>query len=88
MHTSLILLGHRIQHIVIIAVRTVLIRLLKEQRVLPKHFLAFFARKHQLIGLFKRVVLHFVVAVRALEPFLAAGRSDGRLDVQDVLAHI
>ena len=85
---SFILFSDGIEHVLIIAVGAVFIRLFESDDVLPKHLSAFLAGKCHLSGLLESVVRHFVMAVGALEPFLAAGRSDGSLDIENMLAHI
>jgi hypothetical protein len=56
--------------------------------VLAESLLALLAEEGHLDGLLQGVVGHLVVAVRTIEPLLAAGGADSGLDVQDVLAHL
>lgn len=70
----------------IIAVWTVLVALLILRSILSEAFLALFAGEDHVVVLCERVIGGFAVAVGAVEPFLAAGRADGDLSVEDVLA--
>lgn len=56
--------------------------------VLAERFLALLADEDHLEALEQRVVGRLGVALGAVEPFLAAGRADGDLCVEDVAAHI
>ena len=58
-----------------------------DESIFAEDFAADFAGEGEFVGLFELVVAHVVVAVGALEPLLAAGRPDGHLHVQNVLAH-
>ena len=60
---------------------------LKLAGVLAKRFLALLADEDHLEALEQRVVGRLGVALGAVEPFLAAGRADGDLRVEDVAAH-
>lgn len=91
---SFVLFGNGVQHVAVVAAAsihcllwTVFIALFECEHILPEDLFALLAGKYHLIGLFERVIFHFVVAVCTIEPFLAAGCTDGRLDVEDVLAH-
>lgn len=71
---------------VVVAVRAVLVALLKLLGVLAEALLALLARKRHFGGLGKRVVLGFGMAFGTVEPLLAAGTADRDLGVEDVLA--
>lgn len=60
---------------------------LEAEHVLAEGLLAYFAHEGHLGGFLQGMIRKLVVAVRTVEPFLAAGAADGGLDVQDVLAH-
>ena len=78
---------HRLDtHEVVVTVRTVLIALIELRDVLPEGFLALLADECHLRRLCKPVRLCFCVALGTIEPLLAAGRTDGNLGIQDVLA--
>jgi len=66
--------------------RTILIALIEIRDVFPEGFLALLADERHLRRLCKDVRLRFRVAFGAVEPLLAAGRADGNLGIQDVLA--
>ena len=70
----------------IIAVRTVLVAVLKLLHILSKALFAFFAGKGHLEGLFEVVLLGFGVAFGAVEPLATARGADGDLGVEDVFA--
>jgi hypothetical protein len=72
----------------IVAVRTILIAVLEFIHVLAEALLALLARKNHLHCLLERVGLRFGVALRTVEPLLAAGRADGHLGVENVFAVI
>lgn len=57
-------------------------------RVLSEALLALLACQNELDGLLERVVGRLGMALRAVEPALAAGGADRDLSVQDVLAHM
>ena len=79
--------GHGIDtYKVVVTVRTILIALIEIRDVFPEGFLALFTDERHLRRLCKRVRLRFRVAFGAVEPLLAAGRTDGNLGIQDVLA--
>jgi len=73
---------------VVVAVRAVLVGFLELARVLPEALLTLLARKDHLEALQEDMVLLFLVALDAVEPFPAAWRPDGDLRVEDVFAHI
>ena len=70
----------------IVTVGAVLIALLEFRNVFPEGFLALLADERHLRRLCKPVRLGFCVAFGTIEPLLAAGRADGNLGIQDVLA--
>jgi hypothetical protein len=79
--------GHKLNtHEVVVTVRAVLIALIELRGVFPEGFLALFTHECHLRRLRKPVGLCFCVAFGAIEPLLAAGRADGNLGIQDVLA--
>lgn len=73
-------------HVVVVAMRTVLIALLVVGHILAKRLLALLAHEDHLSGLPQTVVLRFSMAFRAIEPLPAAWGAYGDLRVQDVLA--
>ena len=73
-------------HVVVVAVRTVLIALLVVGHVLAKRLLALLAHEDHLGSLPQTVVLRFSMAFRAIEPLPATRGAYGDLRVQDVLA--
>ena len=73
-------------HKVIVTVRAVLITLIELRGIFPEGFLALLTDKRHLGRLCEPVGLRFGVAFGAIEPLLAAGRADGNLGIQDVLA--
>ncbi len=75
-----------LDHEMVVAVRAVLVAILKLLHVLPEALLALFAREGHVHGLFELVRLRVGVALRAIEPLPAAGRADGDLGVEDVFA--
>ena len=69
--------------------RAVLVSLIELfAHLLSKDSLALFAAQDHFMGELKLMVLSFSVALRAVEPFLAARGSDGDLGVHNVFAHI
>lgn len=70
----------------VVTVGAVLVALLEFRNVFPESFLAFLANERHLRRLCKFVGLCFCVAFGTIEPLLAAGRADGNLGIQDVLA--
>lgn len=70
----------------VVAVRAVLVSLLKVTCVLAEALAALLARKSHLKLLLQRMRLLLGVASRTLEPLAAAGRADRHLGVEDVLA--
>ena len=60
----------------IITVRTILVALLELLSILPEALLALLARKDHLILLHQRVVCRLLMALRAVEPFLACVRDE------------
>lgn len=79
---------HSVQNEVVVTVRAVFIALLEFGDVFPEGFLALFADERHLRRFRQPVGLGFCVAFGTIEPKLAAGRADGNLGVQDVLAHV
>lgn len=80
---------HRLKtHEVVVTVRTVLVAFLEFRGVFPEGFLALLADERHLRRLGEVVRLFFRMAFRAIKPLLAAGRADGNLGVQDVLATV
>ena len=81
--------GHGLgAHEMVVTVRTVLITLIKLRNVFPEGFLALLTDECYLGRLRKPVGLRFRMAFGAIEPLLAAGRADGNLGIQDVLAGV
>jgi hypothetical protein len=79
--------GHSLDtHEVVVTVRTILIALIEIRDVFPEGFLALLADECHLRRLCKLMRLRFCVAFGTIEPLLAAGRTDGNLGIQDVLA--
>ena len=84
-----------LDHVVVIAVRAVLISLFKLFHLLPKALLAFltehddFSGSHELVGFgvarFRSILV--LMAVRTIEPLLAARGTDHDLSVENMLAH-
>ena len=72
----------------VIAVRAVLIALLVVRHILAERLLALLAHEGHLGRLPETVVLTLRVALSAVEPLLAAWRTDGDLRVQNVFAAI
>ena len=70
----------------VVTVRTVFIALIEICDVFPEGFLALLTDEYHLRRLRKPVGLCFCVAFGTIEPLLAAGRTDGNLGIQDVLA--
>ena len=66
------LLRLRFDEEVIVAAGTVLIRLLPQCDVLPKHLATFLAAEYHLIGLQDWMVARLLMAFGAVEPTLAA----------------
>jgi hypothetical protein len=73
-------------YIVVITVWAVLVTVLVHAHVLPERLLALLADECHLHRLRERMVLRLCVAFGAVEPLLAARRSDADLSVEDVLA--
>ena len=73
---------------VVITVRAVLVALVELRDIFPEGFLALLADERHLCRLRESVGLRFCVAFGAIEPLLAAGRADGNLGIQDVLATV
>lgn len=74
-------------HEVVVTVGTVFVALIELRDVLPESFLALLTDERHLRRLCKSMRLCFSVAFSAIEPLLAAGRADGNLCVQNVLAY-
>ena len=70
----------------IVTVRTELVTLLKLPGVLPEGLFALLADEGHVILSMERMVLRLLVAFGAVEPLAAAGRADGNLCVENVLA--
>ena len=75
-----------ITHIVVVAVRAVLIALVIFRHVLPERLLALLAEERHLRRLCQPVRLRLGVALGAVEPLPAARCADGDLGVEDVFA--
>lgn len=73
-------------HIMVIAMRAVLVALLIVAHIFPKRLFAFLAHERHLRRLAQPMVLCLCVALCAVEPLLAAWRADGDLGVEDVFA--
>lgn len=73
-------------HVVIIAMRAVLVALIIFSHVLSESLLALFADKDHLSGLCEWMRLCLCMAFGAVVPLFAARSSDGDLCIQDVLA--
>ena len=79
--------GHKSEtHKVVVTVGAVLVALLEFRDVFPEGFLALLTDECHLRRLGKPMRLRFCVAFGTIEPLLTAGRADGNLGVQDVLA--
>ena len=72
----------------IVASGAVFVSFLELFDLFAENFLTFLASKDHLSCPFELVVLSFVVALGAVEPFPAAGCSDGDLGVEYMLAHL
>lgn len=75
-------------HEVIVTVGTVLVALVELRGIFPEGFLALLTDECHLGRLREPVRLRFRVAFGAIEPLLAAGRADGNLGIQNVLATV
>lgn len=73
-------------HIVVIAMRAILVALFVRSHILAKRLLALFTHKCHLRRPRKLMRLRLGVALGAVKPLLAAWRADGDLSVQNVLA--
>ena len=73
-------------HVVVVAVRTVLVALVVLRHVLPERLLALLAEEDHLRRLREPVGLRLRVALGAVKPLLAARGADCDLGVQDVFA--
>ena len=71
-------------HIVVVAVRTVLIAFLVLGHVLPECLLALLAQEGHLRRPLKPVVLRLRMTLRTVEPLLAARGANSDLGVEDV----
>ena len=74
-------------NIMVVAMRAVLVRLFNLLGLFAEDLLAFLANHDDFGGQLQLVVLCLCVALRAVEPLLAAGSSNGDLRVQNVFAH-
>lgn len=73
-------------HVVVIAMRAVLVALIIFRHILSECFLAFFADEYHLRGLGQWMGLCLCMAFRAVVPLFAAGCSNGDLCVENVFA--
>ena len=84
--------GLCLDDVVVVAVRAVLVSLFEFLDGLAEDLLALLAGEDEFHGLLQFMVAFLAfpvlcVALRAVEPHLAAGGSDGYLGVQNMLAH-
>lgn len=70
----------------VVTVGTVLVALVKLLHVFAEALFALLAREGHLQRLFQSMRLSVGMALRAVEPLPAAGRTDGDLGVKDVFA--
>lgn len=75
-------------HVVVIAVRAVLVTFLVVHHVFPERFLAFLAHEGHLVRLPQPMVLAFSMTFGAIEPLLATWSSNGNLSVQNMFAGV
>ena len=82
--------GFGFDNVVVIAVRAVLVSLLVLFDLFSEYLLTFLACEDELEGLHELALSlpEVLVAVWAVEPFLAAWGSDRNLGVQNMLAHL
>ena len=82
--------GFGFDNVVVIAVRAVFVGLLVLFDLFSEYLLTFLACEDELEGLLELVIVtpEVLVAVWAIEPFLAAWSSDSNLGVQNMLAHL
>ena len=87
--SALGLAGLRLNNVMVIAMRAVLIRLFELGDFFAEGALAFLAEENHVHGGHQLVVLSPMlrVALGAVEPFFAAGGSHGDLRIQNVFAH-
>ena len=75
-------------HVVVIAVRAVLVTFLVVHHIFPERFLAFLAHEGHFVRLPQPMVLIFSMALGAIEPLLATWSSNGNLSIQDMFAGV
>ena len=85
---SRILRGLGLDDEVIVAMRAVFVSFLKLLDVFAENLSAFLACEDHLGCPFELMILSFVVTLRTVEPFPAAGSSDSNLGVENVLTHL
>ena len=73
-------------HVVVIAVRAVLVTFLIVHHIFPERFLAFLAHEGHFVRLPQPMVLTFSMAFGAIEPLLATWSTDCDLCVQYMFA--